>query len=164
MTRITTEDSFKKYVPPSGPKNSRIIFIGEAPAKQEVYQLKPFVGPAGQHLTNCCNLAGIDRDSVYITNLSKYRVAQDKISTVSTEDLNILEHELREEINKLPHVDIIVPLGNYALKAVTDKNGITNFRGSPLPPLPSIRHDCVVVPTFHPSHLNYLFDLLWKTF
>jgi len=155
--KITLKESYKIKVLPSGPRDASIIFIGEAPGKEEIRHGKPFMDDAGKHLTNCCKLAGMNREEVYITYISKYRVKGDKIDNVPLDELFTMYDALREEINSLPNVKIIVPLGNYALQAVTNKNGVSNYRGSPLPPLDSITHDCVVVPTIHPARICYTY-------
>lgn len=60
-------------VPGEGPADARIMFIGEGPGQQEDLQGRPFVGPAGQLLTELLAEAGIDRSSVFITNIVKCR-------------------------------------------------------------------------------------------
>ncbi|GAG80478.1 unnamed protein product, partial [marine sediment metagenome] len=76
----------------------------------------------------------------------------------------ILQHqkELIEEINSLENPRIIVPLGNYALQALTDKKGITNFRGSVLRPRSEIKHNCIIIPTLHPSIMHYEMYTQWS--
>ncbi len=155
--KLSMSESYKVRVDPSGPRDALVVFVGDAPAKEDIYQNAPFSGVDGEHLTNCCRLAGIDRRKVYITTLSKYRVKADKMANVPPEDIISMGQKMMEEINELPNVRIIVPLGKYALSTLTNKSGITNFRGSPLPPALGIRHDCVVVPTFHPGHLNAVY-------
>lgn len=156
---VQSTNTFDIIVPPSGPVTAPIVFIGEAPAKTEVFEGKPFMGSAGDHLNNCLSLAGLDRSEIYITNISKRRVPEDKMEKLDLVTLARYEKELIEEINNLPNVKIIVPLGAYALKAVTTRSGITNFRGSVLHPHPAIKHDCLVVPTLHPSNLHYNYPL-----
>jgi DNA polymerase len=55
-----------------GPRNSEIVFVGEQPGDQEDLEGKPFVGPAGQLLNRALEEAGIDRDTVYVTNAVKH--------------------------------------------------------------------------------------------
>jgi uracil-DNA glycosylase family protein len=55
-----------------GPRNSEIMFVGEQPGDQEDLQGKPFVGPAGQLLNRALEEAGIDRNTVYVTNAVKH--------------------------------------------------------------------------------------------
>ncbi|MGR8942593.1 MAG: uracil-DNA glycosylase [Gammaproteobacteria bacterium] len=57
----------------SGNKQADWMLIGEAPGQQEDLQGAPFVGPAGQLLTEMLRAIGLDRDEVYITNILKCR-------------------------------------------------------------------------------------------
>lgn len=57
----------------SGNPNADIVFIGEAPGKNEDEQGLPFVGAAGKFLNEMLAAAGMERSDVYITNIVKYR-------------------------------------------------------------------------------------------
>ena len=152
-------EASKIYVPPAGSTEAEIILIGEAPASEEIAHKPPtpFVGSAGQYLDMILKMVSMYRGNLYITNLRKYPAPRFKMANVTYSE--ILEHqkELIEEINSLENPRILVPLGKYALEAVTNKSGITNFRGSVLKPKPEIKHDCLVVPTFHPSIMHYTY-------
>ena len=56
-----------------GNADADIVFIGEAPGKNEDLQGKPFVGSAGKFLDEMLAAAGLQRQDVYITNIVKYR-------------------------------------------------------------------------------------------
>lgn len=56
-----------------GDSSASIVFIGEAPGKNEDIQGKPFIGAAGKFLDEMLASAGMKRESVYITNIVKYR-------------------------------------------------------------------------------------------
>ena len=62
-----------KYVPGSGNPSAQILVIGEAPGAEEEKQGLPFVGKAGNLLTNILKAAGIERDQIFITNTVKCR-------------------------------------------------------------------------------------------
>ena len=55
-----------------GPKNARLMLLGEQPGDQEDLAGKPFVGPAGRVLNRALEEAGIKRDDVYVTNVVKH--------------------------------------------------------------------------------------------
>jgi DNA polymerase len=55
-----------------GPLDARLMFVGEQPGDQEDLAGKPFVGPAGQMFDRAIEEAGIDRDTVYVTNAVKH--------------------------------------------------------------------------------------------
>lgn len=56
-----------------GSPDAKIVFIGEAPGKQEDLQGKPFVGASGKFLNEMLATIGLDRSDIYITNIVKYR-------------------------------------------------------------------------------------------
>ena len=151
------ETDMAKYVPPVGPTAAEIVLIGEAPASEEISRKppRPFVGSAGHYLDMILEMTGLYRGELYITNLRKTPAPHYKMSNVPYAE--ILEHrkELTEELNTLENPKIIIPLGKYALEAVTGRSGITNLRGSVLRPRPEIKQDVLVIPTFHPSIMHY---------
>jgi uracil-DNA glycosylase len=55
-----------------GAAKAKAMFVGEQPGDQEDRQGRPFVGPAGRVLDEALELAGIDRDSIYVTNAVKH--------------------------------------------------------------------------------------------
>jgi DNA polymerase len=54
-----------------GPRNARLMLVGEVPGDQEDLQGRPFVGPAGRLLDESLAAAGFDRSKVYMTNAVK---------------------------------------------------------------------------------------------
>jgi uracil-DNA glycosylase family 4 len=60
-------------VPGEGDRHAEVMFIGEGPGYHEDKQGRPFVGPAGQFLNELLQIAGLDRQGVYITNVVKCR-------------------------------------------------------------------------------------------
>lgn len=142
-------------ISPSGPTDAHIVLIGEAPANEEYVKGRLFVGSAGRHLDKLLTNAGLHRGSLYLTNVSKEKAPNNKMSNMSFDQLSLWKADLIDEINMLPNPKILVPMGNYALEAITGRSGITNLRGSILHPTSRIKHDCIVVPTFHPSTLHY---------
>ncbi|MEM7822958.1 MAG: uracil-DNA glycosylase [Candidatus Aenigmatarchaeota archaeon] len=103
----------KKTVPGEGPKDAKIVFIGEAPGETEIKLGRPFVGRAGKFLDKEMIRFGIDRKKVYITNLVKERVIGPPKKTQIKRWLPVLEKELEKIKPK-----IIVLLGRTATKNV----------------------------------------------
>src|SRR6266568_1096948 len=62
-----------KAVPGEGDFRAEVMFIGEGPGYHEDKQGRPFVGAAGQFLNELLSLAGLSRESAYITNVVKCR-------------------------------------------------------------------------------------------
>ncbi len=56
-----------------GNANAGVVFIGEAPGKNEDIEGRPFVGAAGKFLTEMLEGIGMKREDIYITNIVKYR-------------------------------------------------------------------------------------------
>lgn len=63
----------KHLVPGEGSPNASVIFIGEAPGKNEDLTGKPFVGAAGKFLNELLASIGLKREDVFITSILKYR-------------------------------------------------------------------------------------------
>lgn len=144
------------YVPGCGPSDSPLMFVGEAPGAAEDYTQQPFVGPTGQLLDEICREVSIDRRSVYITNVIKYRPPENKLRRYEELGVGTVEQaidQLWEEINAI-RPNCIVGFGNLPLKALTGKGdgfkGIMKWRGSCIK---SIGMDFKVVPTIHPAAL-----------
>ncbi len=66
-------DGATQLVMGDGNPDADIVFIGEAPGKNEDEQGKPFVGASGRFLNEMLAAAGMQRKDVYITNIVKYR-------------------------------------------------------------------------------------------
>jgi len=113
-------------VPGKGNFNSDVIFVGEAPGKNEDLKGEPFVGVAGKKLSLALENIGVTRDEVYITNTVKCRPPKNRVPSV-------LEREACQEyIQK--EIEIIKPkiicvLGNTAFGSILGGNEITKFRG-----------------------------------
>ena len=55
-----------------GPREARLLFVGEQPGDEEDIKGRPFVGPAGRLFDKALAEAGIDRSAVYVTNVVKH--------------------------------------------------------------------------------------------
>jgi uracil-DNA glycosylase len=113
-------------VPGIGSEKSDVIFVGEAPGRNEDLQGKPFVGIAGQILSEALEYAGFTRDQVYITNVVKCRPPNNRQPIV--EERNACRQYLSEEI-KIIKPRIICILGNTAYSSLLNGSSITKNRG-----------------------------------
>ena len=105
----------KNLVVFDGNLDSKVMFIGEAPGKEEDEQGKPFVGKAGKLLDKMINAIGLKREEVYITNVVNWRPADNRTPT-DDEILEFLPFLQRQ-------IDIVNPnyiflLGGVATKAI----------------------------------------------
>ena len=146
-------DKAPNYVPGIGPSDSKIAIIGEAPGAEEDSQGTPFVGEAGRMLNRILKEAGLDRHSCYLTNVVKYRPPNNDFKRVNEtpKTLDASIKILREELLAL-NPNVLVPLGNNALEAITGRKGISKFRGSVLP---ANFGNFKTIPTIHPAALLY---------
>lgn len=112
-----------------GTGKEKIILIGEYPGEQEVMFNKPFVGGAGKHLWNTLRKFKIRRDMCYSTNVVKRRVTPTRVCEHS--EYLLWEEALRFELEPLLETaEVIICLGNAAMKALLGFDGITKYRGS----------------------------------
>jgi len=147
----------RTFVPPSGDRSAKLAIVGEQPGFQEVKQRRPFIGPAGKGLDECLAMTRIQRSSIYITNVIKDLDAPLKsyIDIDSRGKWKISEQgyqyiqELADELKSLPNLNVVVACGNIALLALTNRVGITKWRGSVIEStiVPGLK----VVSTFHPA-------------
>ena len=141
-------------VPGEGPKKARIMFVGEQPGDQEDLAGQPFVGPAGKLLDSVCDKAGVERDTIYVTNAVKHfkwepRGKRRLHKTPAQREIEACHYWLDTELASVEPT-VIVALGATALKSVLRTANVTlkNSLGKPL------RHEGRwVVTTYHPSYV-----------
>lgn len=151
-----------KIVPASGDKNSNIAFVGEAPAREEVEQGRPFVGKSGEYFNNYLSYAHLTRSDSYVTNVFKMKIHKTKAylkygqerlyarkKHTFTEAGQKHVDELIEELQSLK-ANVIVPMGAVALAACSQYKGILKYRGSILW---SDKLKRKIVPTVHPASI-----------
>jgi len=130
-----------------GPEDADLVLVGEAPGAHEDEQGLPFVGAAGILLTRLMEKAGIDRETVYITNVVKCRPPDNRNPT--TGEIHTCKPFLYRQM-KAAKPKAIVTLGKFAAWHVT---GIYGPLG-PILDTPGLRFDTIpVVPLYHPSYL-----------
>ena len=134
-------------VPGIGNVKSDIIFVGEAPGRNEDLQGKPFVGTAGQILSEAMEYAGFTRDQVYITNVVKCRPPNNRQPI--TEERDACRQYLSEELDIIKP-KIICILGNTAYSSLLDGSEITKNRGKLVK-----NNDQLYFVTVHPAAIIY---------
>jgi DNA polymerase len=129
-----------------GNLDANIMFVGEAPGRDEDIQKKPFVGRAGQLLNQTLAQCGLKREEVYITNIIKARPTNNR--TPTPEEINRCWPVLEQQIHIIKP-KIIVTLGACALAAFVKKpTSITKQHGYAIP-----FEQFILVPTFHPAFI-----------
>ena len=139
-------DTRAKVVFGDGDPDSKLLFIGEGPGADEDAQGLPFVGKAGQLLTQILTAAGISRKEVYITNIVKCRPPENRVP--SPQETVICDRHLQTQIMLIDPL-LIVLLGNTPMRWILQTNeGITKLRGRWFE-----WRGVAVMPMFHPSYL-----------
>lgn len=131
-----------------GNPNAEVMFIGEAPGKQEDLGAEPFIGAAGKFLNQLLELAELKREDIYIANVLKCRPPSNR--NPRADEIEVCTPYLREQVAAIDP-DILVTLGNFATKFIlkTDR-GITSLRGRAY-----TTGKFYVLPTFHPAAALY---------
>ena len=113
-------------VPGKGNFQSDVIFVGEAPGRNEDKNGEPFVGAAGKRLSAALEEIGVTRDSVYITNVVKCRPPNNRVP--NTVERSTCVDYLNQEI-AIIEPEIICILGNTAFNSILGGSEITKYRG-----------------------------------
>jgi uracil-DNA glycosylase family 4 len=129
-----------------GDPQARLMFIGEGPGADEDLKGEPFVGRAGQLLTQIIKAMGLTREQVYIANVVKCRPPDNR--NPEPDEIEQCSPFLRAQIASV-NPAVIVALGKFAAQALLDvETPISRMRGQ-FHQMGSV----AVMPTFHPSYL-----------
>lgn len=123
---------YGKIVPPTGPKNAKIVIIGEAPGATEVELGRPFCGKSGDILDKLCEASGIKRDETYITNVCKVRPPNNEFKWFrKKEQKKFLQESIEELQREVREVspNVIICVGAEAQAAITGDRRISARRG-----------------------------------
>jgi len=132
----------------AGDPKADLMFVGEAPGKQEDLNGEPFVGTAGKLLDELLESIGLDRGRVYIANVLKCRPPGNRDPKPS--EIETCVPFLNEQV-RIIAPKVIVTLGNFATKYLLQTTeGITKLRGR------LFRVDGrQIVPVYHPAAALY---------
>lgn len=134
-----------RAVPGEGPVNAEIMFIGEAPGRNEDQQGRPFVGQAGRVLEDLLAEIGLTRDDVWIGNVVKCRPPNNR--DPQPEEIAACAGYLERQIALL-QPKMIATLGRYSMEKFFPGARITRVHGQ-------AKRDGarVLIPLFHPAYL-----------
>lgn len=133
-----------------GNPQARIMFVGEAPGRDEDLEGLPFVGRSGKLLDRMMAAIGLDRTSVYIANIIPWRPPGNR--TPTPQETQICLPFIRRQI-ELVNPQVLVTLGNPSTQGILGvREGIMRTRGR------WIGYDTgatviPAMPTFHPAYL-----------
>jgi DNA polymerase len=136
----------------TGNPDARLMLVGEAPGHEEERKREPFVGPAGQKLTDILKAMGLSRDEVYLSNIVKFRPSTPRQTTnnrkPSPEEMAACLPFIRAEV-EIIRPECIIALGGTAAEGLLGGIGsVSSLRGS--------WHEFAGIPlrvTYHPSYL-----------
>jgi DNA polymerase len=130
-----------------GSADAELVFIGEAPGKNEDLKGEPFVGAAGKFLDEMLEMIGLKREDIYITNIVKYRPPnnRDPLPEEKTDFMPYLESQLEVIQPKL-----VVTLGRHSLNCFLPDLQISKVHGQP-----KRFKGLVYLPLFHPAAALY---------
>jgi len=130
-----------------GNATAKIVFIGEAPGKNEDEQGKPFVGAAGKFLDEMLEMIGLKRKDIYITNIVKYRPPNNRDPEPAEKEawLPYLQEQL-----SIIRPKLIVTLGRHSMDVLLPGLKISQVHGKP-----KRFKDHVYLPLFHPAAALY---------
>jgi len=133
-----------------GNPQARIMFVGEAPGREEDIEGLPFVGRSGKLLDRMISAIGLDRSSAYIANVIPWRPPGNR--TPTPQETQICLPFIQRQI-ELVNPDILVTLGNPSTQTLLGtREGIMRTRGK------WVDYDTGTrviraLPTFHPAYL-----------
>lgn len=132
-----------KFVPGKGDMQADVMFIGEAPGKEEAWLGEPFVGRSGALLDELFEAVWLRREDTYITNIVKYRPPNnaDPDQTTAQAALALMRMEI-----KIVRPKLIVPMGRYACMLWWPDPVMQMIAGQRW-----MKQGQVVVPMYHPS-------------
>lgn len=141
-----------------GNPESEIVFIGEAPGKQEDLQGKPFVGASGKFLDEMLEMIDLKRQDIYITNIVKYRPPGNR--DPSPDEKKAFLPYLQSQLEVI-QPKVVVTLGRHSMNCFLPDLQISKVHGEPKRVRLSLKRDSddtlevVILPLFHPAAALY---------
>jgi DNA polymerase len=129
-----------------GNPHADLMFIGEAPGRDEDIKGEPFVGRAGQLLTEIIKAMKLTRDDVYIANVIKCRPPENR--NPEPDELDACRPFIKRQI-ELIQPKVIVTLGKFALQSLTGRSYAISAARGQWADYGGIK----VMPTYHPAYL-----------
>jgi uracil-DNA glycosylase len=142
-----------------GPAQAQAVLVGEQPGDKEDLAGKPFVGPAGQILNRALEEAGIDRNTVYVTNAVKHFKFEPRgkirlHQKPTTGEIKACRQWYERELDAIKPM-LVVAMGATAAQSVLGKiTPINRNRGRVI----DLDHGMKALVTVHPSYLLRLPD------
>ncbi len=145
-----------------GNPEAELVFIGEAPGKNEDLQGIPFVGAAGKFLNEMLEMIGLKREDIYITNIVKYRPPNNR--DPSPEEKKAFLPYLQSQLEVI-QPKVLVTLGRHGLNCFLPDLQISQVHGQPKRVKLALKEksddslQVVILPLFHPAAALYNGDM-----
>lgn len=143
--------SASQLVMGDGTADAEIVFIGEAPGKNEDEQGIPFVGAAGRFLNEMLETAGMKREDVYITNIVKYRPPNNR-DPLPEEKREFWPYLMRQL--EIIHPKAIITLGRHAGECFIPELKISQDHGRARKVMYH-ETEFLIIPLYHPAAALY---------
>ena len=141
------KDQATQLVFGAGNPDSDLVFIGEAPGKNEDLQGEPFVGAAGKFLNEMLASIGLERSDIYITNIVKYRPPGNRDPEPA--EIEAFVPYLKQQLAVI-RPKLVVFLGRHAMSVFLPELKISSAHGQPVR-----KGGQVYMPLFHPAAALY---------
>ncbi len=139
---------------------AEILFVGEAPGKNEDLEGEPFVGVAGKNLDKLLEKVGLSLNDIYVGNILKYRPPENR--DPNPDEIRAHTPWLLKQIDVI-RPKVVCSLGNYATKfflaegnvdEMKNQLGITSVHGK-VQMVKINGHEIKLIPLFHPAAIIY---------
>jgi DNA polymerase len=145
-----------------GNPDADIVFIGEAPGKNEDLKGEPFVGAAGKFLDEMLEMIDLKRADIYITNIVKYRPPGNR--DPHPEEKKAFLPYLQSQLEVI-QPKVVVTLGRHAMNCFLPDLQISKVHGQPkrvklrLKENDKEAFEVIILPLFHPAAALYNGDM-----
>lgn len=157
LYKFRTENNYLPVIG-EGSNEAKIMFIGEAPGKNEAEKGKPFCGASGKFLDELLAHVGIKREDVYITNIVKDRPQENRDPT--PEEIKSYGPYLDKQI-EIIQPKIIATLGRFSMQYIMEKFKLTSdlaliskIHGKAFKAQTTYR-TIIIIPLYHPASALY---------
>jgi uracil-DNA glycosylase family 4 len=138
------EAKMDEWLKGTGKKTAKIMFVSDQPSKIEYTQDRWMIGHAGDTLRHSLDMLDLDiANDCYFTGIVKFPTPEDRPPL--RDELEISQQYFNAELQVI-NPDIIVPMGNVALKQILGYTGITKYRGKAVE-----KDGRLIFPIVHPS-------------
>ena len=131
-------------VPGEGNVDAKLMFVGEAPGRNEDMTGRPFIGRAGKLLTELLLSIGLTREEVFITSVVKHRPPKNRAPKPI--EVKTCKHWLDEQL-AIIQPKVIVPLGRFGMEYFLPHETITSAHGKIFK-----QNKWIIFPVYHPAY------------